>query len=269
MDNVRTDSGLVSLPALPLKFWKISIVSKGYGTETTILNLNDLDLSVPHPINLRRRANLSGIVYDRNTGSPIAGARVGYKSSPEPDKFGRPLADVSTVTTDDGFFSFDDITLGVGRLFVRAKDYAPVDQVHDTVNHVFVQVGLGPDIKVSGTVYRSDGVTATKGRITLTNTENGARTTLTSDDNGRYVLGAMRPGEYTVSADTLHGQTDQCEISIAHDSNSVECDLVVRPSGATLHIELVNIDPDRLAGSALELWVGDQVTRNVGLPNEK
>lgn len=269
LDSRKTVSGLITLPRLAPGFWELSVMSRGYSRTSLIIDLRTIDDSVPQPVSLYRIAVLSGIVFDKAMGLPIAGARVGFSSNPKPDPYGRPMADLYANTSQDGAFTFEDVKLGLARLYVMADGFATLDREIDTKSQPFVELGLRPETNIVGVLYRADGTTPAQGAITLLNKTNGASTKLQSDEQGNFKFRAIRPGEYSVVAASLYGVSDECDVSVSLTDRMIRCRLIAQSVGSTLYVELINSQPALLNGAALEVWIQDRLVRTAQLPKSK
>jgi iron complex outermembrane receptor protein len=96
--------------------------------------------------------------------------------------------------------------------------------------------------QIQGTVKDPDGAVVSGSRVTLTNQQNRAKISVTSDDQGRYRFPPLKPGTYIVDADFKGFKTGLSpELNVAA-GQTIQFDFALKLAGATETLNVTAAD---------------------------
>jgi hypothetical protein len=204
--NFKSKTGRFIWGDAPAGSWRAAVSASGYQQ----FNLDDLEILADKATRefvmpLLRGYALRGRVFERSTGTGIAGAQISFRpSDADEDYFGRrPRA----ISRDDGSFTLDGVSSGNVIVTVNAPSHAPrnvevaVDERTPALEIAVITGGT-----IAGTVTTAAGAPI-KGSIHLEgpSTNFGTETRATGAFSFKY----LRPGTYRVSAATSEGSASQ------------------------------------------------------------
>ncbi len=149
-----------------------------------------------HDVNLAGTSCLTGVVRSASTGAPIGGAMVVVT-----DVRGQVIA--SGKTSEDGGFSFADLTSGTFTVAVSAESHRPtalpIEVVGQGITPCTVELQVGA--QVQGTVRAgSENRPLADARVTLLDSGGNVVGTATTGLDGEYAFTDLDTGEYTMIA---------------------------------------------------------------------
>jgi large repetitive protein len=191
-------NGTYTLSNLPAGLYEVSLKAAGYfaprlsGVQVT------QGETTGHNLVATIEGSISGHVGDASAG-PIPGAVVSaIGDGADPNRIGFPA-----VTDPNGDYVLGHLAAGSYTVYVEADGY-----VGDSAIGVTVATGQttpGVDFamttsggSISGTVYASDGVTPVAGAFVVCLSPGGTLATSATGGDGRYGLGPLLPGLYSV-----------------------------------------------------------------------
>ncbi len=221
--------------------------------------------SGPVELVVKAGRTLKGRVVDKETGEPVANAEVwgGHLLTRSVGGFTMQSAVPITPTTSDqdGFFEVPLAQSGDVRLDVRAPGYAPAQRTvplkeDEPLRLMLVQLERGFTLR--GRVWEADGRPAVG--VTVTAREAGERNvgammavlqrplgTIT-DGQGQFLLSGLKPGKFTVEAQSPEGGQDRVTLDISSDA---EAELHLGSPGS-LEVRVVGPQGEPLAGAKVE-----------------
>ncbi|CAM4069301.1 DHA2 family efflux MFS transporter permease subunit [Kibdelosporangium persicum] len=138
---------------------------------------------------------VAGVVRAARAGSPVQSATVTLT-----DRAGHVIG--SHPSASDGSYRFTSVGAGAYTLVVNAEGYRPaaVPLAVPEVGEVRQDVQLTSGAEVCGIARNHRGVPVPEARITVIDQGGSVVSVTTTDDNGRYRVTDLGPGEYTVIA---------------------------------------------------------------------
>jgi hypothetical protein len=178
-----------------------------------------LDSEERHIIELQPSESLSGMVIDNNTGNPLEGVQILYGVACQARYFDwgdwdnyvdghHSLKYVQRAESgQDGRFMFCEDRTEQGTLFIRHPGYGraviqPRDRFAKTASDV-VEVALSPEVRIGGTLFQN-GKPLQGSKLQLDRDEPYENIEewlerITSDPDGDFSFGSLKPGRYTLS----------------------------------------------------------------------
>ncbi len=235
-DAARTDgAGAYAFTALPPGRYAVAASAPGHGASgRRSVRLNGYDDEQTVDIDLVAAVSLTGTVVAADGGAPIENAAVSVNAHPA------PLA--AAVTDAAGGFVIDDLAPGTYDVFAAALGY-DVGRASVTLSGGPLVVSLAERGEINGTVRRGTNIVAGLD-VTVVSQSKELDWTETTDDYGRYGVGNLHTGRYTVAVGSSSGLSlARREISVSATQSTVTCDFnldvsvvsgtVYQPNGAT------------------------------------
>jgi hypothetical protein len=228
-------------------YWHAAVQGPGYqqfdlGEREFLADKSTPELVVP----LLRGNALRGRVFDQSTGAGLPDAGVGFREAgTDDDSRGLPAF---VRSQGDGSFTLDGVPAGDIVLTVGASGYAYRElelAVDEETQPIEIALSVGGTI--AGVVKTLSGAPV-KGDIFLEGSTNyfGG-----SDENGRFSYTHMRPGRYTVSAQTGAGSALQ-DFVLGQDERKDDIVLIVG-GGRSVRGIIAGLRPEQLSHAYLLL----------------
>lgn len=190
--------------------------------------------------------NLSGIVTEADTGSPIANAEVTLTKTDD-------TKTISGSTGSDGRYLLEGIPVGEYTLTVKKDAYQTYEQAISLTQNSTHDVKLEPSgNRVFGTVSDADGPLSGV-LVTITNGETTKQ--CTTDTDGTYESDPLTPGEYTIKFSKFG--YDSVEQSIRISDTDVSCNITMEKGTANLTATVVNKDSNPISEAAVSLYLNE------------
>jgi hypothetical protein len=228
-------------------YWLGTVQAAGYQQ----FNLEEQEFSADKPTRERvmpllRGLALRGRVFDNNTGAGLPDARIGFRKASAEDN-GREMS-APVQPEADGTFTLDGVPAGDIVLFIGATGYA-YRELELTVDEgtAPIEIALSVGGKIAGVVKTAAGAPV-KGRLWL----NGPTNFIGElDAAGRFSYEHMRPGRYTVSADTEAGSAS-LEFVLRQDERKEDLVLILG-AGRSIRGVVKGLRPEQLSQAHLSL----------------
>jgi hypothetical protein len=160
--------------------------------------------------------SLTGSVVDAVVHTPVKGYRLSVKAIDSPVEPRPSLGHVST-NDNDGTFKITDISPGLATLSILVDGYVPIDIVEEVLlgEERDTTIALPPEGVIEGSI-RVNGI-RTGGNVIIQRTDGQPIVSLQgyagngyadANEVGYYRVGALPPGEYTVTAGGVTGQAE-------------------------------------------------------------
>ncbi len=200
--SVQNDSGLFEVSPLRPDEYKMTIKAGGFGLyKMDDIVIEDGVTKQGIVVMMAAEASISGLVFDKETGEPVEGARISTQGGLKGMIEEFTTKDV-VHSDEEGRYRFGNLTAGRARLHVSHPNYEPV-----SLNDIILLDGEameGVDIELSrggvihGTVTGAGGRPVNGANIMASSpTGMFLRSTRTADD-GAYELAGFPPGTYIV-----------------------------------------------------------------------
>ncbi|MGN6109319.1 MAG: sigma-70 family RNA polymerase sigma factor [Kofleriaceae bacterium] len=218
--------GRFSIGGLVADEYRIAASAEGR-VRTTVRRIIDGQTSVE--LVVPRGAMIAGVVRTA-AGEPVAGASVGSTAVTLED----PRLDVQT--DEQGRFSLGPLPAGQVRLMAHHPSHGATEALRVEIAgraQAPVELVFGAAASIEGVVRYDDGAPARGARLSIAPLDFPAQWTAIADDLGRFSVGALPSGQYSVSAEPPASVPFQ----VTADSRSY-ANVETRP-GAPQRIELV------------------------------
>ena len=204
---LSNENGAFSIGSLPAGRFSLKVTHPDYAEKKEAVKLNKEGEEVRVEIALAKGRAVSGIVVDKNSSAPIAGARVEIFSGADGGLlkkiFGSITRKSSMTAVSDSSGRWEIVNLPPGEYRIRAThhDYAVPGSkeiiVKPDADLSSVEISLSSGTRVSGTVKDTSGKAIYEASVIATG-EAGFKQVRT-DKSGRYALEHLGPGSYTIS----------------------------------------------------------------------
>lgn len=228
-------------------YWLGAVQAPGYQQ----FNLEEQEFSADKPTRERvmpllRGLALRGRVFDHNTGAGLPDARIGFRKASAEDH-GREIS-APVQPEADGTFTLDGVPAGDIVLSIGASGYA-YRELELTVDEgtAPIEIALSVGGKIAGVVKTAAGAPV-KGRLWLDGPTNFIGEL---DAAGRFSYENMRPGRYTVSADTEAGSAS-LEFVLRQDERKEDIVLILG-AGRSIRGVVRGLRPEQLSQAHLML----------------
>ncbi|MBN1452820.1 MAG: carboxypeptidase regulatory-like domain-containing protein [Anaerolineales bacterium] len=203
--------------SLPTGDYKLRVTASGYAREY-YNNVNPShEAMLVHVVagqwtsnvdfDLTEGGSISGTIYQQDGVTPISGARVFVRPSKYSVEDG-----FQTITTADGSYHVDGLSLGSYKITVESSGYAALKYYDDVYgwndatsidvtppdNTPNINIRLDPPGSISGHIYQSDGTTPVGNVQIIADTTTGGweGVWIMSNNDGSYTLDGLPPSRY-------------------------------------------------------------------------
>ncbi|ONI77696.1 MFS transporter [Actinosynnema sp. ALI-1.44] len=162
---------------------------------------------------------VAGVIRTERMGNPVQAATVTLT-----DREGHVIG--SHPSASDGSYRFTSVGAGAYTLVVNADGYRPaaVPLAVPEVGEVRQDVQLTSGAALCGIARNHRGVPVAEARITIIDKDGSVVSVSTTDDNGRYRITELGPGEYTVIASGYAPTVDHVRLG---DGEHMDHDVVL------------------------------------------
>lgn len=196
--------------------WTISVESRGYQR----LEVAGLSIKGGAPTNelqlyMRQGQSVHGRVFDRGSGEVVSSALINYETQRLVAHETLTLPQrAATRVNSNGQFTLDDLPAGRIVISVHAEGYADVVREVVAGEESYVEIGLLPGAKIKGRLVEADGMTGTKGAVTLFEISSESYRTVGTDADGQFELADISDGRFVLTGSTLQGRTKDVELNV-------------------------------------------------------
>ena len=96
---------------------------------------------------------------------------------------------------------------------------------------------------VVGMVKDASGAIMPKVKVTVTNVSTNVAHTTTSNDSGSYLVGALNPGEYRITAEAQGFKTEVINGIVLQVNQTARIDITMQPGLVVQHVEVTGVGP--------------------------
>ena len=204
VEQINREDGTFSIDGLGAGKWNLRVAADKFAVEEIEgLEVKIGEVSRGVIILLDPPGVIQGLVLDRSSGTPVAGAQVSTRSGIDLLRAG-PLQAVSDTQTDqEGRFEIGSLKPGKYKLSVTAEEYAPGASQRILVSEGMVVDGVTIYLEsgaiIRGRVAHADGAPEVGVLVHAVAVGTMGQTMDTTDTNGRYELRGLAGGNYTVT----------------------------------------------------------------------
>jgi hypothetical protein len=231
--------------------WTITIDAEGYQLKAIAgLRIPQGQDGASVEVALERGPSLAGAVFDAATGEPIAGATVGEKI------YGAPLPAFNVVravtTRRDGSFLLTGLPSERVVVSITSNGYLSEEREIAPLSQGALEIRLSKGGSITGTLFRSDGVTPAQGLVRLTSPQTLQSVAVPASADGRFAFSMVRNGKYSLSAESEFGLAPETELIVAGNQRKEGVELKLQRGGA-VHGQVSGLMPGERGRTEIQI----------------